>query len=109
MFWIVDRSNPQARSWFVNFGEKYSQLTQDYAIISRFSDPTTGEPVVIAAGLGENGTISAGEFLTDPTEMERATRNAPKNWRTKNIEIVLATQVIGEKSGPPRVVAAYFW
>lgn len=109
IFWIADRSNPQLRSWSVNFGEKYSQLTQDYAIVSRFSDPTTGEPVVIAAGLGENGTISAGEFLTDPEEMERATRNAPKNWRNKNIEIVLATQVIGEKSGPPRVAASYFW
>lgn len=108
-FWIADRSNPLARSWFVNFGEKYSQLTQDYAIVSRFSDPTTGEPVVIAAGLGENGTISAGEFLTDPKEMETATHNAPKDWQNKNIEIVLATQVIGEKSGPPRVVAAYFW
>lgn len=107
--WIADREDPAMRSWYVNFSEEYSQLTQDYAIVSRFSDPTTGEPVVIAAGLGENGTISAGEFLTDATEMENATKNAPKNWRTKDAEVVIATQVIDGKSGPPRVLATYFW
>ncbi|MGC2330075.1 MAG: hypothetical protein WA581_01360 [Candidatus Acidiferrales bacterium] len=107
--WIADRANPAMRNWSVNFSEEYSQLTQDYAIVSRFSDPTTGEPVVIAAGLGENGTISAGEFLTDASEMQDATKNAPKNWRSKNAEVVIATQVIDGKSGPPRVVATYFW
>ena len=109
LFWIADRDHPEMKSWSVNFTEKYSQLTQDYAIVSRFSDPTAGEPVVIAAGLGENGTIAAGEFLTDAGEMEDATRHAPRNWRSENVEVVLATQVIGEKSGPPRVIAAYFW
>jgi len=109
VFWIADRDHPEMKNWSVNFSEKYSELTQDYAIVSRFSDPTTGEPVVIAAGLGENGTIAAGEFLTDATEMENATRHAPRDWRNENVEVVLATQVIGEKSGPPRVIATYFW
>jgi hypothetical protein len=39
--------------------------------------------VVIAAGIGENGTIAAGEFLTDSREMENATRQAPAIGATK--------------------------
>ncbi|MGA9883289.1 MAG: hypothetical protein WBQ34_06200 [Candidatus Acidiferrales bacterium] len=109
VFWIADRDKPSKRNWSVNFSEKYSQLTQDYAIVSRFSDPTTGEPVVVAAGLGENGTTAAGEFLTDESEMESATKHAPRNWRNKNIEVVIATQVIGGSSGPPSVIATYYW
>jgi hypothetical protein len=107
--WIEDRANPSRRDWAVNFGEKYSQLTQDYAIVAHFSDPTTGQPVVVAAGLGENGTIAAGEFLTNEHDMEEAAKRAPSDWRHKNTEVVLATQVIDGKSGPPRVLATYFW
>jgi hypothetical protein len=107
--WIEDRDNPARRDWSVDFSEKYSQMTQDYAIVSRFSDPTTGQPVVIAAGMGENGTIAAGEFLTDAREMEDATHQAPRNWQTENVEFVIATQVINEKSARPRVVATYYW
>lgn len=107
--WIDDSANSSHRDWAVNFSERYSQLTQDYAMVARFSDPTSGQPVVIAAGLGENGTIAAGEFLTDPRQMEAATKHAPSDWRRKNIEVVIATQVIDGKSGPPRVLAAYFW
>jgi hypothetical protein len=107
--WIEDRDNPARRDWSVDFSEKYSQMTQDYAIVSRFSDPTTGQPVVIAAGMGENGTIAAGEFLTDAREMEDATRQAPRNWQTENVEFVIATQVINEKSARPRVVATCYW
>lgn len=107
--WIEDRANPSRHDWQVNFAEQYSQLTQDYAILARFSDPTTGQPVIVAAGLGENGTIAAGEFLTSERDMEDATKQAPRDWRHKNTEIVIATQVIDGRSGPPRVLATYFW
>jgi hypothetical protein len=60
-----------------DFSSKYSQPTRDYAIVSQFSDPTTGQPVVIAAELGENGTIAAGEFLTSSREMQSVAERAP--------------------------------
>ena len=107
--WIEDRQNPSRRDWSVDFKQKYSQLTQDYAIVSRFSNPTTGQPVVIAAGLGENGRIVVGEFLTDPRDIEDATKDAPKDWRTQNVEFVIATQVINETSGRPRVLTTTYW
>ena len=109
VFWIEDRANPSRRDWAIDFTSKYSQLTQDYSIVSRFSDPTTGQPVVIAAGLGENGTIAAGEFLTSSREIQSIAQRAPSDWRHKNIEVVLATQVIDGRSGPPRILATYSW
>jgi hypothetical protein len=107
--WIEDRANPSRRDWAVNFGEKYSELTQDYAIVARFYDATSGQPVIIAAGLGENGTIAAGEFLTDEKNMQEVAKRVPSDWRRKNVEVVIATQVIYGKSGPPRVLAAHSW
>jgi len=34
---------------------------------------------------------------------------APGNWKHKNLEIVLETQVIQGRSGPPRITAVYVW
>jgi hypothetical protein len=107
--WIEDRQNPSRRAWLLDFGQEYSQLTRDYAIVSQFWDNMTGQPVVIAAGIGENGTMAAAEFLTDARQIEDATRNAPKNWRAQNIEFVITTQVINGTSARPRVLASYYW
>jgi hypothetical protein len=93
----------------IDLSEQYSKEAQDYAIVSRFHDPTTGEPMVIAAGLGESGTAVAGEFVTNAEEIRQALQQAPKDWHSKNIEFVLGTEVIYGKFGPPRVLAAYFW
>jgi hypothetical protein len=106
---IQDRENSAQQDWLVDFSQPYSSLTQDYAIVARFLDQATGQVVVIAAGIGENGTIAAGEFLTQNQYLEALTSKAPKDWAHKNIEAVIATQVIEGKSGPPRVVAVHSW
>jgi hypothetical protein len=109
LYWIEDRKKQGPPDYYVNFATTYSKLTQDYAIIARFSDPTTGQPTVIAAGIGENGTIAAGEFLTDPRYIKALLDKAPKDWASKNIEVVIGTQVIDGNQGPPRVMAVECW
>jgi hypothetical protein len=107
--WIQDRRDPGKKDWLVNDTTPYERLNQDYAIVSRLFDSTTERMVIIAAGIGQHGTASAGEFLTDPHYMEVIAKQAPKNWDHKNFEAVLATSVISGNSGPPRVVALEFW
>ena len=63
----------------------------------------------VAAGIARGGTIASGEFLVDPTHMEELVRVAPKNWERKNIEIVIETQVIDGRSGPPLIAAVSVW
>jgi len=41
--------------------------------------------------------------------MSNLMHDAPKNWAGKNIEVVLETQVIDDRSGPPRVAAVHVW
>jgi hypothetical protein len=108
-FWIKDRQNPSRRDHAVNYQTPYLDLTEDYALISRVLEPTTDRMMVVAGGLTGFGTIAAGEFLTNPTYINAITKHLPGNWEHKNIQLVLATKVIGGNSGPPRVVDKYIW
>ena len=59
-------------------------------------------PVVIDDRQQRTGTRAHAEH-------EEARQLAPGDWRHKNIQIVVATKVIGEEPGAPRVVAAHLW
>jgi hypothetical protein len=109
LYWIEDRNNPSSRDWMVDYGMQYSNLTQDYALVARFLSPETGQMTVVAAGIGDNGTAVAGEFLTNSKYVDALVRAVPKKWRSKNLEAVIATQLIDGKSGPPRVLAVETW
>lgn len=106
---IEDRENPSQNDWSINNDMAYSKMTQDFAIVARFVNSATDQMEVVAAGIGENGTVSAGEFLTNARFLEQIAARAPRDWAHKNLEAVIATQVIDEKSGPPRLLAVYFW
>lgn len=105
---IRDRQNQGQANWMIDLQTPYVSLTEDYAIVSRVSDLTTGQIVIVAAGITKYGTMAAGEFLTGPGLNDLASR-APRDWMGKNLQIVLATRVVKGSSGPPRIVASYFW
>jgi hypothetical protein len=109
--YIRDRDNPTSRKWKLETGMDalVSSFPEDYALISRVLDPTTGRLVVTAAGIIAHGTRAAGEFLSEPSYMAQAEKMAPGDWTHKNIQVVIATKVIGENAAPPRVLAAYIW
>jgi len=107
--WINDGQRPGRRDWAVDLSTPYVKLTDDYALISRVQDPTTDRIVVVAAGLLGYGTMAAGEFLTNAEYLDAIAKTAPRNWEHKNLQVILATKVINGNSGPPRVVATYFW
>jgi hypothetical protein len=107
--WIRDRENPASLQWSHAMSAPYASFQEDYAIVSRVWDPTTGRVVVTAAGLTKFGTAAAGEFLTNPSNMDEIGRQAPRNWDRKNIEIVIATSIVGRSSGPSHIVAVHAW
>jgi hypothetical protein len=109
-FWIEDRANPGNRGWMLDRSVQQQTGTyKDYAIAARLVDPNTDQFVVVAAGIGRGGTVAAGEFLVDAHRMEDMLKQMPQNWKQKNIEIVLETQVIQGRSGPPRITAVHVW
>jgi hypothetical protein len=107
--WIEDRSNPGNHNWMMDRTIQQTGTYSDYAIVARFVDPNIEQLVVVGAGIGRGGTVAAGEFLVDEQRMEEMLKRVPSDWTRKNIEIVLETQVIGDRSGPPHVIAVYVW
>ena len=106
---IVDRKSSTKTTWFTAWDLPYEKLARDYAIVARYRDSLTGQPVVIAAGISEEGTEAAGELISNPTDLDALLRDAPANWRNMNMEAVIETQVIDGHSGPPKVRAVEFW
>jgi hypothetical protein len=109
MFSIVDGLQQNQAKWVVDRGQQIATNNyRDFAIVARFTDDTTGEPTLVAAGIGRGGTIAAGEFLTDP-DLLKAVRDQRPSAKTKNVEVVLSTQIIDGEPGTPKVEAVYFW
>jgi len=106
---IVDRKSLTNTTWFTAWDLPYEKLARDYAIVARFRDNLTGQPVVIAAGISEEGTEAAGELISNPADLDTLLRNAPANWRNMNMEAVIETKVIDGHDGPPQLRAVEFW
>jgi len=106
---VVDKQNPSNQTWRVDPNTPIEQLGRDYAIVSRFRDPQTEQTAVILAGIGPWGSLASGEFVTRPEYLDKIARLAPANWQNRNIQVVIATDVIHGSSGPPNVLAAHFW
>ncbi len=106
---LVDRKSPNSTSWATAWDLPYQKLSKDYAIVARIHDSTTGQPVIIAAGISEEGTEAAGEILYNPLYLDSLLAKAPPDWEKKNMEAVIETQVIQGHSGPPNVLAVETW
>ncbi len=107
--YIVDADRPDNRDWSVDIDKPYLKQSADYAIVARFYDATTNGPLVIAAGIGSNGTEAAGDFIVSPEAMETLARKAPHGSLDQNFEAVLRVEVIGGNTGAATIVATHFW
>ena len=107
--WIADARNPNDRRWAVDFNRPYSDVTKDYAVVARFVDPSSQEPTLIVAGLGENGTKAAAEFITGDGPLRKQVGDWLRESANKNFEVVLETQVINGVSGPPKLLDKSVW
>ncbi|HEX3985390.1 MAG TPA: hypothetical protein VHX13_02175 [Acidobacteriaceae bacterium] len=109
--WIVDSTHPgQSPQWIVDRSVQMATNDyRDYAIVARFTDPTTGNLAVVLAGIGRGGTEVAGEFLTNAGDLAQLQKMAHNAGDKKNMEVVLSTHIIDGDPGSPKVEAAYFW
>lgn len=106
---LVDRKSQKDTSWATAWDLPYQKLSRDYAIVARIHDNTTGQPVIIAAGISEEGTEAAGEILYNTVYLDSLIAKLPADWEQKNLEAVIETQVIQGHSGPPNVLAVETW
>jgi hypothetical protein len=111
--WIVDRDHPKFQDWKNDLTQKDAQgnlaIRQDYAIISRVANPRTGFITVTVAGLWGYGTLAAGRFLTDPKYLDELARQRGLRLDRGDMQIVIGTEVIQGRAGPPRVLDVTTW
>jgi hypothetical protein len=104
----IQEQKPSGRVWSPQIDARGERIV-DYAVVSRLFDSKTGQLLIIAAGIGPWGTQAAGEFLSHEEYLAEGLRTAPADWQTKNLQLVLETNVIDLIAGPPRVVATHVW
>jgi len=106
---VRDRDHPEKTDWKLTNSWPYWNIPNDYAIVSRVFDRTTDRMVVIAAGITQYGTAGAGEFLSDASYFSEAIPQLPRDWRHRNLQIVLSVPVVHGASGRPHVLVAHAW
>ena len=106
---IDDATLPRPTGWSLDSSKPYLSIPYDYAIVARFLNATTGGPVVVIAGIGPFGTEAASELVQSPEYLAQLAAKLPRGWENKNLEVVLKTDIIGVKAGPPILISAYTW
>ena len=103
---IVERGG-NGRVWRMD-AEK-NRGPKDYAIVARVLNSKTGQFLVIVGGVGMVGTQGAGSFISQPGDLDKALQKLPHDWKNKNLEMVLETDVIDAAASRPQVVAYAIW
>lgn len=104
---IDDLQNPNRR-WLLHTSED-SHYTADYAILTRLLNEDGNAPLLSVAGLGQYGTLAAANLVCSPSAIFAVTRQLPKDWAKKNLQVVLRVQVVDFKPGVAEVVALRSW
>ena len=74
---IVDHRNAQQNPWTIQMSLPSQNLATDYAIVARIHDETTGQPVIIVAGISDQGTEAASEVVYNPVYLQSLLDKAP--------------------------------
>lgn len=105
----IQEQGAAGRAWSSQFDARTSVLTDDYGLISRLVNSSTGQFVVSVAGITAPGSEAAADVASSQDELQKALRNAPADWYRKNVQIVVKTTVVDGVAGPPEIVAVYVW
>jgi hypothetical protein len=100
--WIEDSADPQSRNWAMDLSAPYGQVNEDYVLTSWVLDPTAGRWMIAIGGLTGFGTAAACEITADPKAMASLGASLPRNWASKNLQVVLAVRLVQGSPGLPK-------
>jgi hypothetical protein len=102
---FVEDTGGKGQRWRMSRGAS----PEDFALLTRLLESRTGQPMIVAAGLGHYGTQAAGELLTSRHSLDAVLRQLPAGWQRKNLQMVVRVEVLGKSPGPPRLMASHLW
>jgi len=104
----IDDTLKPDRKWVLNVSEDAHE-TADYAIITRIVRRSGDSPIISVAGLGQYGTSAAADAICSPTSIHLITDQLPKDWASKNLQVVLRISVVDFKPAVSEVIAFKSW
>ncbi len=104
---IQDRET--GRSWKLFNLQPLPNTSIDYALITRLLDARRGAMTVALGGLAQFGTEAAGQVLSSPEGMEQIARLAAPGWESRNMQVVIQTEVAGLAAVSPKVLEVHVW
>ncbi len=104
---IVDETKPGVR-WERDHSLPYASA-EDFGLVARYRDSKTDGWVVVAAGLGRNGTEGAAQVLTSAHYLQLLREQLGSDFGNRNVEAVLKVSVIDGKTAAPVIVSLRSW
>lgn len=105
---VVD-VRPDGAKWMKQRRRLDIGSSEDYSIVARIHDESTGHPILLIAGCGPRGTHAAAEFVSSESAFRQFAKAAPPDWPRKNFEVVLRAEIHGSVPGKPRLLAWHVW
>ncbi len=106
---VVDGPRTEALVGRVNMKSPLAEFEEDFAIITRLTDPKIGKPVLAVGGVTLLGTAAAAEFVTNPQRLAAIDKHLPAGWQMKNVQVLLRTQIVEGRAGPAQIIACTTW
>ena len=106
---ISDRRAASRRSWQLQWDSSGHHILTDVALVARFRDSITGQPVILLGGISASGTEAASELLTQPELLHQLLAQLPADWPNRNLAAILSTQLLDDHPGAPRILATATW
>lgn len=103
----IDDTQDPTRRWLLHASAD-SHDTEDYAIITRIAH-SDDAPILSVAGMGQYGTLAAADFICNPSAIAEMARHLPKDWATRNLQLILHVKVVDFKAAATQVVAIHTW
>jgi hypothetical protein len=86
-----------------------ARYTEDYAILTRLVPKNGDAPMIAVAGLGQYGTLAASDFICSSASILGMSRQLPKDWAKKNLQVILHVNVVDYKPVSTKIVAVHSW
>jgi hypothetical protein len=97
------------RMWTLGGKTDDESSSEDYMVISRVLQNSTGQFVVTGAGLTQYGTEETGRILTTPAVLNGILARLPAGWQNRNVQVLLHSEVVGDSPARPVVVSSSVW
>jgi hypothetical protein len=104
----IDDLQEANRRWLLHASAD-SHDTEDYTIITRLIQRPGDAPVLSVAGMGQYGTLAATDFICSPVAISEMTRRLPKDWASRNLQLVLHVKIVDFKPASTEVIAVHTW